>query len=124
MDTKAPLQGIDTIIIRVSNVERAKKWYQEKLSLKPIYDDPILNLVVLNSGGPTSLTLLQTEKPIQNNPDTSSYPIFKTLDANSAYRQLKEKDVKVGEVIFDDSVSYFHFFDLDGNMLEVCQVHT
>lgn len=123
MENKKSLQGIDTIIIRVSDIEISKKWYQEKLDLKPIYDEPKLKLVVLDTGGPTSLTLWQTEKAIQNNPDTSSYPIFRTLDANSANQELKEKGIKVGDVIEDGFVNYFHFFDPDGNILEACQVH-
>lgn len=123
MESKKSLQGIDTIIIRVSNIEISKKWYQEKLDLKPIYDDPKLKLVVLDTGGPTSLTLWQTKKVIQNNPETSSYPIFRTLDAKSANQELKGKGVKVGEVIGDGFLNYFHFFDPDGNILEACQVH-
>lgn len=123
MENKKSLQGIDTIIIRVSDIEISKKWYQEKLDLKPIYDEPKLKLVVLDTGGPTSLTLWQTEKAIQNNPDTSSYPIFRTLDANSANQELKEKGIKVEDVIDDGFVNYFHFFDPDGNILEACQVH-
>lgn len=123
MENKKSLQGIDTIIIRVSDIEISKKWYQEKLDLKPIYDEPKLKLVVLDTGGPTSLTLWQTEKAIQNNPDTSSYPIFRTLDASSANQELKEKGIKVGDVIDDGFVNYFHFFDPDGNFLEACQVH-
>jgi len=123
MESKKSLQGIDTIIVRVSNIEISKKWYQEKLDLKPICDDPNLKLVVFDTGGPTSLTIWQTEKAIQNNPDTSSYPIFKTLDANSANQELKEKDIKVGEVIDDGFVNYFFFYDPDGNILEACQVH-
>ncbi len=123
MENKKSLQGIDTIVIRVSDIEISKKWYQEKLELKPIYDEPKLKLVVLDAGSPTSLTLWQTEKAINNNPDTSSYPIFRTLDAKSANQKLKEKGVKVGEVIDDDFVSYFRFFDPDNNILEACQVH-
>lgn len=123
MKSKKSLQGIDTIIVRVSNIEISKKWYQEKLDLKPIWDDPNLKLVVFDTGGPTSLTIWQTEKVIQNNPDTSSYPIFKTLDANFANQELKVKGIKVGEVIDDGFVNYFFFYDPDGNILEACQVH-
>ena len=123
MESNNSLQGIDTIIIRVSNIEISMKWYQEKLDLKPIWDDPNLKLVVFDTGGSTSLTIWQTEKVIQNNPDTSTYPIFRTLDANKANQELKEKGIKVGEVIDDGLVNYFYFYDPDGNILEACQVH-
>jgi catechol 2,3-dioxygenase-like lactoylglutathione lyase family enzyme len=123
MEKKKPLQGIDTIIVRVSNIEVSRKWYQEKLDLKPIWDDPNLKLVVFDTGGPTSLTIWQTEKEIQNNPDTSAYPIFRTPDAISANQELKAKGINAGEVIDDGFVNYFFFYDLDGNILEACQVH-
>jgi catechol 2,3-dioxygenase-like lactoylglutathione lyase family enzyme len=123
MESKKSLQGIDTIIVRVSNIEISKKWYQEKLDLKPIWDDPNLKLVVFDTGGPTSLTIWQTEKNIKNNHDTSTYPIFRTLDANTANKELKEKGIKVGEVINDGFVNYFFFYDPDENILEACQVH-
>ncbi|MEW6360604.1 MAG: VOC family protein [Acidobacteriota bacterium] len=123
MEKKKPLQGIDTIIVRVSNIEVSRKWYQEKLDLKPIWDDPNLKLVVFDTGGPTSLTIWQTEKEIQNNPDTSAYPIFRTPDAISANQELKAKGINAGEVIDDGFVNYFFFYDPDGNILEACQVH-
>jgi len=123
MEKKKPLQGIDTIIVRVSNIEVSRKWYQEKLDLKPIWDDPNLKLVVFDTGGPTSLTIWQTEKEIQNNPDTSAYPIFRTTDAISANQELKAKGINAGEVIDDGFVNYFFFYDPDGNILEACQVH-
>jgi len=123
MESKKSLQGIDTIIVRVSDVEISKKWYQEKLDLQPIWDDPDLKLVVFNTGGPTSLTIWQTEKTIKNNPHTSTYPIFRTIDANTANQELKDKGINVGDVINDGFVNYFFFYDPDGNIFEACQVH-
>jgi catechol 2,3-dioxygenase-like lactoylglutathione lyase family enzyme len=117
------LQGIDTIIIRVSDIEKAKKWYQEKLDLTPVWEDQSIKLVVLDTGSPTSLTIWQTDKKIESNKETSSYPIFRTLDAKKTRQDLHSKGVNVGEVIDDNSVKYFLFYDLDGNILEACQVH-
>lgn len=123
MKHKKPLQGIDTIIIRVSEIEKAKKWYQEKLDFTPIWDDPTLQLVVLDTDSPTSLTLWQTDRKIENNNETSPFPIFRTADANDARKELQSRGVNVGDVIADDFVTYFLFYDPDGNMLEACQVH-
>lgn len=50
-------QGIDTIIVRVSNIHLSKEWYLEKLGLKIIWEDLTTKLVVLYTHGPTSLTL-------------------------------------------------------------------
>jgi catechol 2,3-dioxygenase-like lactoylglutathione lyase family enzyme len=43
------LQGIDTVILRVSDIDRAKSWYVEKLGFKNIHEDIKLRLVVLDT---------------------------------------------------------------------------
>ena len=118
------LQGIDTIILRVSNINEAKIWYTTKLGFKNIYEDEKLRLVVLDTFSPTSLTLWETDEKIVPNPKTAAYPIFKTLNATDASDTLRRLDVKVNDLITDHVVTYFNFFDPDGNMLEACQVHT
>ena len=120
---KKALQGIDTIIVRVSDVQASKQWYVEKLDLSPIWDDAATRLVVLDTGSPTSLTLWQTDAPVNNNRETASYPIFRTEDAAEARELLRAKGVSTGGVIDDGSVKYFFFYDPDGNVLEACQVH-
>ena len=54
---KILLEGIDTVIIRVSNIVISKEWYINKLGLSPIWEDALMNLVVLDTNSPTSLTL-------------------------------------------------------------------
>lgn len=125
MGTTTPaslLQGIDTVIIRVSNLEASKAWYGQKLGLKAIWEAPTMLLTVLDSGGSASLTLWQTDKKIQNDEETASYPIFKTPDAAALQQALKERAVPTGELITDDYVISFFFTDPDGNRLEACQV--
>lgn len=117
------LQGIDTVIVRVKDVAVAKEWYQIKLGLTPIWDDPVTKLVVLDTFSPTSLTLWQTDKPIVVNKETASYPIFKTLDAAALRQELRASGIQADELITDDHVTYFFFYDTDGNVLEACQVH-
>lgn len=117
------LQGIDTVIVRVSNIESARSWYAEKLGLKAVHEDQILKLVVMDTHSPTSLTLWETGERIEPNPRAASYPIFRSPDAASAQKELSARGVKVGEVVTDHVVTYFTFFDPDGNILEACQVH-
>lgn len=117
------LQGIDTVILRVKDVEFSKAWYDDKLGLTPIWEDPVLKLVVFDTGGPTSLTLWQTKGKVVSNREGSAYPIFKTSDAAAAQKSLNEVDVHTDPVITDHTVTYFRFYDPDGNMLEACQVH-
>ena len=124
METKQKtLQGIDTIIIRVSEIEKAKKWYVEKLELSSIWDDQEAKLVVMDTGGPTSLTLWQTDRTVKQNKETATYPIFRTQNADIARAELIEKGVNADEVEEDGVIKYFNFYDPDGNILEACQVH-
>lgn len=117
------LQGIDTIILRVADIDKAKIWYTEILGFKVVHEDPEHRLVVLDTSGPTSLTIWETDEELNTNPKTTSYPIFRSLDAGNAHMQLKKLNVKVGDLITDHVVTSFTFRDLDNNILEVCQVH-
>ena len=123
MEETKLLQGIDTVIIRVSDIEISKDWYQEKLGLLPVGDDPQMHLVVLDTNSATSLTLWQTKKKISIDQETASYPIFKTPDASALREALIISGIQVGEIIQDEHVKYFFFYDPDGNILEACQVH-
>lgn len=123
MTDKKILQGIDTVIIRVSDINLSKMWYAEKLGLTPVWDDSNIKLVVMDTGSPTSLTLWQTDEKIQNNKSTASYPIFRTLDAKASRNELMNLGVNVSEIIEDEVVKYFQIFDPDGNILEACEVH-
>lgn len=116
------LQGIDTIIVRVIDIDKSKKWYQELLGLSIVWDEPHMKLAVLDTKGPTSLTLWQTTKPISIDKDTASYPIFKTTDATALRAALQQVKIETGELVKDDYVTYFFFYDPDGNVLEACQV--
>ena len=116
------LQGIDTIIVRVSNIAASKKWYSEKLGMALLFEDDKMKLAVLDTKSPTSLTLWQTEKTVSVNRETASYPIFKTPNAGALKKELSNRGIEVGEIIQDDYVKYFFFYDPDGNILEACQL--
>lgn len=116
------LHGIDTVIVRVADYSRSKKWYEEKLELTPVWDDPVLKLAVMDTGSPTSITLWQTDSKIEVNRKTTSYPIFRILNAQEAHGALQQRGVQVSEIITDHAVTYFTFFDPDGNMLVPLQL--
>lgn len=123
MTDKKILQGIDTVIIRVSDINLSKMWYAEKLGLTPVWDDSNIKLVVMDTGSPASSTLWQTDEKIQNNKSTASYPIFRTLDAKASRNELMNLGVNFSEIIEGEVVKYFQIFDSDGNILEACEVH-
>ena len=126
METTATklLQWIDTVIVRVSNIDASLDWYVNKLGFKSIWYESNMKLTVLDTNSATSLTLWQTNEAINVNRHTASYPIFKTPDAGALRRQLVNSGIDAGEVIQDDYVKYFFFFDPDGNVLEACEVHS
>ena len=115
------LQGIDTVIVRVSNWEASKDWYENSLGLQPLWHDPELKLVVLDTKSPTSLTIWQTKQKPSINKDTASYPIFRTPDAEALRQEMIHRKIDVSTVIEDDHVKYFFFYDPDGNILEACE---
>ena len=116
------LQGIDTIIVRVSDINISRDWYVTKLGLTVLFEDTDMKLVVVDTNSATSLTLWQTDDEIVINPNTTCYPIFKTQDAAALRLALLGQGIPVGEIIQDTHVRYFFFYDPDGNVLEACQV--
>jgi catechol 2,3-dioxygenase-like lactoylglutathione lyase family enzyme len=122
LPTTTLLQGIDTVIVRVSNTEASKEWYAAQLGLSLTFEDAQMGLAVLDTGGPTSLTLWQTGQKIEPAPDTAAFPIFRTPDAAALHRALQARGVATGELTQDDYVISFFFTDPDGNRLEACQV--
>ncbi|MCX2741611.1 hypothetical protein OO017_16750 [Pontibacter sp. M82] len=79
--------------------------------------------VVLDTSWPTSLRLWQTEAAIKPVKEAASYPIFRTPDAVALRQELELKGTVAEEMIKDDYVSFFFFYDPDGNVLETCLVH-
>lgn len=113
------LQGLDTIVLKVSDISTAKSWYIEKLGLKTIHEDG--SLLVLDTYGPTSLTMWQDDDPSDTLHIAVPCLIFKTENATYARQALKDRGVNVGELFSDDIVACFSFKDPDGNIFEVRQ---
>src|SRR5690554_84361 len=101
------LQGIDTVIIRLNDFESSKNWYLQKLGLMAVFEDSDMKLVVLDTKGPTSLTLWHTPQKVSINREQSSYPIFRTPDAEALRNELVARGVEAGELIRDQYVQYF-----------------
>lgn len=117
-------EALDTIVIRVVDVDAAVAWYQEKLELRPAYQDPHARLAVLHVGGPTSLTLRAlTRTDVAMVPGAATtYPTFAVDDVDRVWRTLRERDVLVEPIVTDGEARSFQFLDFDGNRLEARQV--
>jgi hypothetical protein len=55
--------------------------------------------------------------------DTATYCISTPEDATLVRKELQSRGIKVGDIVHDECVKYFFFFNPDGNALEACQVH-
>ncbi|CAM3209588.1 VOC family protein [Rhodothermus bifroesti] len=118
-------QGLDTVLVRVQDIEVAKRWYVEKLGFAEPYFDPAERLAVFDLGGTTSLTLweLKLGEILCPSDHAGTFPIFSVVDARQTWALLRDRGVDVGQVVDSGGVTYFTFRDVDGNLLEACQVH-
>lgn len=114
--------GIDTIIIRVTDLKKSVKWYKQNLGLEIIFEDTSLHLAVLDSGSEVSITLWETTEKIITNRNTATYPIFKSSNASRDYSILQMRKVKVDELHEAEGITFFNFYDPDGNILEACEI--
>jgi catechol 2,3-dioxygenase-like lactoylglutathione lyase family enzyme len=105
---------IDTVHISVSNLNHAREWYKTVLELEEIFQTG--RYIVFKVGsGETSITIQEGEVR------SSSTKTILFSDALEETRlKLLDRNVKVGEVLTDEGVTYFEFMDLDGNHFEVC----
>lgn len=114
---------IDTVILRVKNLKRARQWYEEVLELIPTYvGDGDHQIVVYKVGEETPLTIyqLQPDEVMPAKRFAISYPIFFAEDIVQVHAKLKSRGVDVGDIEDDGTVKFFGFRDTDGNRLEVC----
>ena len=118
-------KGLDTVLVRIRDVDESTRWYQEKLGFAAPYVDPAERLAVFDLGGTTSLTLWELKEKDTPVPADHArpFPIFSVADARETWSLLRERGVDFGEVIEGGGVVYFTFRDPDGNLLEACQVH-
>lgn len=121
-DASTLIKGIDTIIMRVSDLKKSKQWYVDQLGLTLLWEDLQLKLIVLDTKGSTSLTLWETSEPISVKRGNACYPIFRTDDVASFREYIQLKEISCTEITKDETVSFFSFFDPDGNILEACEI--
>ena len=116
---------LDTVIVRVKNLEESKNWYIENLSLFPVYSDDDSKIVVFDLAGTTTLTLWQFDEnettKEQNRGNT--YAVFNCDNAEQIFKSLKKKGVAVDNFATSEDVSLFNFYDPDGNKFEVIEIN-
>jgi catechol 2,3-dioxygenase-like lactoylglutathione lyase family enzyme len=123
MSASCLFEGIDTVIVRVRELGTARAWYTERLGCRESFGDPAAGLVVLECGGPTTITLFELGpgEPIPSGP-TACWPIFHVRDAEGVRSELAGRGVAVDPLHSDGTVRWFDFADPEGNRLEACEV--
>lgn len=122
--TAGVFQKLDTVLLRVRDINLAKAWYLEKLGFAQPYFDPEERLAVFDLGGTTSLTLweLKSGETLGPRAHARAFPIFAVADARKTWALLRDRGVDVEDMVDSGGVTYFTFRDLDENLLEACQV--
>ncbi|MBK7142415.1 MAG: VOC family protein [bacterium] len=124
MTANGLFRKVDTVMLRVADLEKSRAWYREKLGVKELFGEKKENLVVISFGGDTSITLWQLKEGQSLTPGakTGCFPILMSDDVRRAHRTLSERGVQTEPVQSGGSVQWFAFYDLDGNRIEVCEV--
>lgn len=116
--------GLDTILVRVSQIDAAQKWYERMLGMTPLHRDTKNRMVVMDTGETTTLTLWELRPGEQpNSPGMmGTFPILHADSALAARDALKGRGVVVDEMELTGWLQTFGFYDPDGNRLEICEM--
>ncbi|MBN8191851.1 VOC family protein [Bacillus sp. NTK074B] len=108
-------ERIDSICLTVSNLEQSSKWYQE-LGFNVSFSGEGYRIFTVGNGG-VPFTI---EEGKVSSKDSPVYPIFFSSTIDETYVKLKEKGIKVTDIKCDGDNTYFDFYDLDDNRMQVC----
>ncbi|WP_239984657.1 VOC family protein [Lentibacillus sediminis] len=113
------MERIDTICLKVADIEQSSRWYQNVLGFKEAFRGE--DHCILNIGDSAVPLTIEKDKEQAGEPRQSQvYPIFYTKDIEKTCRQLQKQEVKTGEIQYDGVNKFVDFFDLDGNRLQAC----
>lgn len=114
---------LDTVIVRVGDLERARAWYEEKLAFRAAFTHDASRIVVFDACGETSLTIweLGAGERKASGGEEASFPILYAEGIAAAHTALRERGVEVGEIEGEArGTQWFTLRDLEGNRLDVC----
>ncbi|RIU94719.1 VOC family protein [Oceanobacillus picturae] len=121
--SKSFIEQVHYIRIPVRDLNQSAHWYRDVLGLQllSITEDPYA--VIKVNEGPFLLILVPSEDEtfahftINNE---SAFSIgFTSPDLYGFHQHLIDNGVKVEDIIEDNEHAYFHFFDPNGNKLQV-----
>lgn len=88
MKPASPFSRVDTVIVRVPDLDKARRWYEEKLGFEVGFVGKKERIVVFKTGGETSLTIYELKPGERKNTGEApgSYPIFYASDIATAHQ--------------------------------------
>ncbi|MFC4410471.1 VOC family protein [Chungangia koreensis] len=112
---------IDTVFLPVKNISSAIEWYKEKCSFRLRWYHEEGGYAAMDIGdGKTAFTLVRSDQMGGQKPSMHEWFNLYTADAKAAHEQLALAGVEVTDILNDDTIEFFNFKDLDGNMIGVC----
>lgn len=114
IQVKHRLERIDTVLLRVPDLERTVRWYTETLGLKIKWRTDLI--ATLKAGDGTPITFVPQDAVKEECPFFNFY----TSDLREAYEEMKLLGVEVGPIRDYGTVQTFDFRDDSGQLLNVC----
>jgi predicted enzyme related to lactoylglutathione lyase len=114
-------EGISVVSISVPNLDQARQFYRDILSLgEPVYDLPEAGWIEFKAGRtPGNIAIMKAEDGWK--PSTSTTVVFNVKDCHEACRELRQRGVRCDDpVVFPGYVTYCSFYDPFGNRLQMC----
>lgn len=115
-------QELHAAIVPVSDLEKARAWYEDVLELTPkrVVEGA---LAVYGTSGPTHLCLYVPEPGVEHPgyAGQGAFPNWRADDIETAQRRLLEKGVACTEVQVAGTFKWCTFFDPDGNRHDICE---
>ena len=114
---------VHAVVVPVSDMDESRKFFEGILGLTPRKILPEGFMTVYGTGGPTNICLYDAvsagDKP--GYARQGCFANFRTDDIEATRRHLVSNKVKCSSIVAGDVLSFFTFYDPDGNRFDVCQ---
>ncbi|KAA0549849.1 VOC family protein [Bacillus sp. BGMRC 2118] len=115
------LDEIHYIRIPVKNLEQSIDWYTETLGFQLRFSQKDLAVLALQSGA--LYVLVKADRDSRGHFTVNGQPVFSvgftTKRISEFHEYLITKNVSVESIQENEGHHYFHFYDLNGNKLQV-----
>jgi catechol-2,3-dioxygenase len=117
-------KSISVVYVYVSDLERAKKFYNDTLGWPEVYTDDALGWVEWGEEGKTHLAINRWSEPGEL-PRAGPIPVLVVEDPHKTTADLRARGVRCDDVVeIPNVISYGTFYDPDGNRLQFARDNT